>query len=81
MPKTESRFVSQFQEVETFSPQAYLEYDGIDLLHGMIAGQHLPPPMARLMNFCLCEASQGRAQFRGAPLYDHYNPAGVVHGG
>jgi acyl-coenzyme A thioesterase PaaI-like protein len=33
------------------------------------------------MNFRLAEVAHGRAVFRGAPLFDHMNPLGGVHGG
>jgi acyl-coenzyme A thioesterase PaaI-like protein len=37
--------------------------------------------MARAMNFRLAEVAHGRAVFHGAPLFEHMNPTGAVHGG
>ncbi len=39
------------------------------------------PPMGRLMDVRLIEASEGRAVFEGLPGEQHYNPMGGVHGG
>lgn len=54
---------------------------GLELCHEMIAGKQPRPPMAQNMNFVMTEAEAGWVIFRGTPLLDHYNPAGVVHGG
>lgn len=53
----------------------------LELFAEMIAGRLPMPPIARLMNFRLAVAREGFAEFRGVPLFDHYNPIGVVHGG
>ena len=54
---------------------------GLELMEMMIAGELPRPPMSGKMNFFLAEAGDGYAAFRGTPLREHYNPAGVVHGG
>ncbi len=54
---------------------------GLEILGRMIAGELPNAPMARQMNFYLAEARDGYVAFKGTPLRDHYNPAGVVHGG
>lgn len=54
---------------------------GLKVLQSMIEGRITPPSMAITMNFRLDEVSEGVAVFRGAPTRDHYNPAGVIHGG
>jgi uncharacterized protein (TIGR00369 family) len=58
-----------------------LSTPGLELCHRMIAGDLPPPPMSKLMNFKMHHAEQGRVVFKGRPLKEHYNPAGVVHGG
>ncbi|MEM7291302.1 MAG: PaaI family thioesterase [Pseudomonadota bacterium] len=54
---------------------------GLELCERMISGELPPPPMSRLMNFRMSEVEEGRVVFKGTPLREHYNPAGVVHGG
>jgi len=54
---------------------------GLDALRAVRDGQIPPPPIARLMNFTMIEADEGRAVFEGIPGEEHYNPIGVVHGG
>ena len=58
-----------------------LTVPGLELAKKMIAGELPAPPMAKLMNFYMAEADEGRAVFKGTPLAEHYNPSGVVHGG
>jgi len=38
-------------------------------------------PLGRLMDFRLVDVGDGYAVFEGNPGLEHYNPAGVVHGG
>ena len=57
------------------------KYSGVELLQMMIEGKLPAPPISKIMNFWLSEAQSGMAVFRGIATYDHYNPAGVVHGG
>jgi uncharacterized protein (TIGR00369 family) len=54
---------------------------GLERMRQVIAGSLPAPPMARLMNIRLIEASEGRAVFEGEPAEYHYNPIGMVHGG
>jgi uncharacterized protein (TIGR00369 family) len=54
---------------------------GLERMRQVIAGLLPPPPMARLMDIRLVEASDGRAVFEGQPAEFHYNPIGAVHGG
>ncbi|MEM7216484.1 MAG: PaaI family thioesterase, partial [Pseudomonadota bacterium] len=54
---------------------------GLDLCKEMLAGKLPAPTMAKALNFHMCEAEEGRVVFKGTPLDEHYNPAGVVHGG
>ena len=68
-------------EVGTIPLDMVRTHPGLDLIRMMIAGELPPPPISRTFKFAPVEADEGRAVFRGMPLYDHYNPAGVVHGG
>jgi len=54
---------------------------GLERMQHVIAGTLPTPPMARLMDIRLVEASKGRAVFEGEPAEYHYNPIGMVHGG
>lgn len=54
---------------------------GLEYLSAMIRGDYPMPPISRLLDFALVEASEGRAAFEVAPGEQHYNPIGVVHGG
>lgn len=69
------------QAFGSIPPERLLTTSGLDLCHEMIAGKLPAPPMAKQMNFHMSEAGEGTCTFRGTPLRDHYNPAGVVHGG
>ena len=60
---------------------AIQQLSGLERMRQVIAGTLPPPPMARLMNIWLIEASEGRAVFEGEPAEYHYNPIGMVHGG
>ena len=64
-----------------YEPEIAAKYSGLQLLQMMIKGEQPAPPIAKLLNFVLSEADLGRAVFRGAPTFDHYNPANTVHGG
>ena len=54
---------------------------GLEFMQRVVDGELPQAPIARLMNFRLTEVSEGRATFRGAPLFDHLNPMNGVHGG
>ena len=62
-------------------PEILLSTPGLELCRKMLAGELPPPTMGRTLNFKMVEAEEGRVVFRGAPLEDHYNPSGVIHGG
>jgi len=62
-------------------PEILMTTSGLDLCRRMIAGELPPPPMSKLMNFGMHHVEEGRVIFKGEPLLNHYNPAGVVHGG
>lgn len=75
------RFIPEDAEVGCIPPERLMMSSGLELFDDMLAGRLPPPPIARLMNFNLTAAGDGFAEFRGIPLFDHYNPAGSVHGG
>ncbi len=58
-----------------------LSMSGLDFMQAILDG-HLPgPPIGPTLNYQLEEVEDGRVVFRGAPLFDHCNPMGTVHGG
>jgi uncharacterized protein (TIGR00369 family) len=58
-----------------------LASSGLDYLRAIIHGAAPPPPLARLLDFDIEEAEEGRVTFAMEPMECHYNPFGVVHGG
>jgi uncharacterized protein (TIGR00369 family) len=60
---------------------AISELSGLERMRRVIAGELPQSPIARLMNFRMVEAGEGRAVFEGVPEEYHYNPIGMVHGG
>ena len=54
---------------------------GIEILNAILDGSIPPPPYAALLNVRLTEVDNGRVVFEADPGEEHYNPAGVVHGG
>ena len=54
---------------------------GLEVLRGIMTGALPPPPMSAVIGFDLIEAEEGVAVFAGTPGFQHYNPAGSVHGG
>lgn len=69
------------QKTDFIDKKLLMTVSGLELCQRMLEGELPPPPMAKLMNFRMTEAEEGRVVFRGVPLLEHYNPAGVVHGG
>ena len=78
---TGRRIIPEDVEVGCIPPQRAMESSGLDVLRDLAAGEIPPPPISRLMNLALTAVDDGFAEFRGIPLFDHYNPNGVVHGG
>ncbi|MEM7237255.1 MAG: PaaI family thioesterase [Pseudomonadota bacterium] len=54
---------------------------GLAFIRGILEGRLPAPPIARTLDFQLCEADEGRVVFTGEPKFDHVNPTGTVHGG
>lgn len=53
---------------------------GLEFLQSMI-DRNIVAPMAKTLGFRLCEVGDGFARFEGRLTADHFNPAGVAHGG
>lgn len=69
------------QQVGCIPVEMAMKFSGMEIFEKMLAGEISPPPIARTMNITLARAEPGVAEFRGIPLFDHYNPLGTVHGG
>ena len=54
---------------------------GLAFLHGLLDGDHPPPPFSRATGIYLREAAEGRVIFAGMPSAEFLNPIGTVHGG
>lgn len=63
------------------SPAQVAGKTGLEAMQAMLRGELPYPFIADTMDFCLVEASFGRAVFQGTPQLKHYNPLGSVHGG
>ncbi len=61
--------------------EEYSSKSGLEILRLIIAGALPPPPISALVGFYLAEVEEGVAVFAGTPGFQHYNPAGAVHGG
>ena len=58
-----------------------LDLSGREFMQGILDGHHPAPPIGKTLNYKLHDVGDGRIVFRGAPLFDHCNPMGTVHGG
>jgi uncharacterized protein (TIGR00369 family) len=61
--------------------EAWKTKSGLAVLREIVAGELPPPPIAATIGFTLAEVAEGVAVFAGTPGFEHYNPAGSVHGG
>ncbi|MGE0460507.1 MAG: PaaI family thioesterase [Vicinamibacterales bacterium] len=61
--------------------RAIEDLSGLERMRQVIAGALPHPPIARMMDIRMVEASEGRVVFEATPSEFHYNPIGVVHGG
>jgi uncharacterized protein (TIGR00369 family) len=55
--------------------------DGVTLFGEMMAGRLPAPPICKALGMWLEEVEPGRVVFGYAPVFEHYNPLGSVHGG
>jgi uncharacterized protein (TIGR00369 family) len=62
-------------------PEQVAGRTGLEMLEMMLAGQVPPPPIASVLDFLILRVEPGMAVFQGRPLFKHYNPLGMVHGG
>lgn len=61
--------------------QTLLSLSGLAFMEGIRDGRLPGPPIARTLNYRVDTVEPDRVVFRGAPLFDHCNPMGTVHGG
>ncbi|PIE16464.1 MAG: thioesterase [Rhodobacterales bacterium] len=54
---------------------------GLEHLRLMLTGDVAPSPISQLLNYRLHSAEKGKVCFIGAPLKDHTNQIGILHGG
>ena len=54
---------------------------GIEMMEAMLRGEIPYAAMAKTLNFSLISVAPGEAVFQGAPLAEHLNPLGTIHGG
>ncbi len=71
----------QEREFGVASPETLKAMSGLEFLTALAKGDLPAPPITRTLGFTLAEVSEGRALFRGKPIFDYYNPIGSVHGG
>ena len=55
--------------------------DGLTLIRGLLEGRFPASPITKALGFRLSEVEPGRVVFDYTPVFEHYNPLGVVHGG
>lgn len=58
-----------------------LDISGLEFMQGILDGTHPAPPIGKTLNYKLHAVDDGQITFRGAPLFEHCNPMGTVHGG
>ncbi len=62
-------------------PEQLAGLNGLEMMQAMLNGDIPYASIAKTLDFCLIEISQGRAVFQGTPGPAHLNPMGTVHGG
>lgn len=67
--------------VDLLPMEKILEMSGLEFMQGVANGTLPQPPIGRSLNYHVHEATDGRVEFRGTPLFEHTNPMGTVHGG
>lgn len=61
--------------------QQITDMTGLSFMQGVLAGNYSAPPIGKTLNFHVSSVSDGVVAFEGAPMFDHCNPMGAVHGG
>lgn len=54
---------------------------GIEMMEAMLRAEIPYAAIAKTLNFSLISVAPGEAVFQGAPLAEHLNPMGTIHGG
>jgi uncharacterized protein (TIGR00369 family) len=62
-------------------PEQVAGLTGMQVFERMFSGELPYPPIGETLDFLPIEIEPGRAVFQGRPLFRHYNPLGMVHGG
>jgi len=62
-------------------PEDVIGRTGLQFFEAMFRGEIPYPPISETLDFLVVEATHGRVEFQGKPLFAHYNPLGSVHGG
>lgn len=77
----ERRAKQKIGKAGSSTPDVIANYDGMEFLQAMLAGQLPYPPIADTLNFSLIHVEPGRVIFQGTPQFAYYNPIGSIHGG
>ena len=75
----ERRIATRPEELAT--PEEMLSRSGLEFMQDMMAGQLAGPPIGATLNYRPERVADGEVVFVGAPLFEHTNPMGTVHGG
>lgn len=75
----ERRIATRPEELAT--PEEMLSRSGLEFMQDMMAGQLAGPPIGATLNYRPESVADGEVVFVGAPLFEHTNPMGTVHGG
>lgn len=66
---------------ELASPEEMLSRSGLEFMQDMLAEKLAGPPIGATLHYWLERVEDGEVAFVGAPLFEHSNPMGTVHGG
>jgi uncharacterized protein (TIGR00369 family) len=66
---------------ELATAEQMLSRSGLQFMQDMMAGQLAGPPIGATLNYWPERVEDGEVVFVGAPLFEHTNPMGTVHGG
>ncbi|WP_162570535.1 PaaI family thioesterase [Variovorax sp. SRS16] len=62
-------------------PEQIAGKTGLEMMEAMLRGDIPYAAIAKTLDFTLMSVAPGRAVFQGAPLAQHLNPLGTIHGG
>jgi len=66
---------------DVIKPHQLLSMSGLDFMQAVLRGDVAGAPIANVLNFRVHSVDPGKVVFAGAPLFEHCNPVGTVHGG